>query len=76
MQEIARLKGVVGIHFYSSYLQERPCTNQVIRAVEDLVQLGGIDIVGLGIDFFPTVGKWAEFQNAQGTGISPGRFPT
>jgi len=35
--------------------------------VDDLVRMGGIEVVGLGIDFFPSQGAWAEFQRAQGT---------
>lgn len=64
---IARLRGVIGIHFYSSYLGPTPCVLAVLNAVDDLVQKGGIDVVGLGVDLFPTDGAWGDFQRAQGT---------
>lgn len=67
VRAIADRQGVVGIHFYSSYLGPRPNVLQVLDAVDKLVQLGGIGVVGLGIDFFPSQGNWRDFQQAQGT---------
>jgi len=67
VRAIADRGGVVGIHFYTSYLGAKPNVLQVVDAVEDLVRLGGIEVAGLGVDFFPTEGAWGEFQRAQGT---------
>ena len=67
VRAIADRGGVVGIHFYSSYLGPKPCVLQVLDAVADLVRMGGIGVVGLGVDYFPTAGAWGDFQRAQGT---------
>jgi membrane dipeptidase len=64
---IKRLRGVIGIHFYSSYLGARPTVGRVVDAVDDLVRQAGMEVVGLGVDLFPTDGPWRDFQRAQGT---------
>jgi membrane dipeptidase len=64
---VARLGGVVGIHFYSSYLGARPHVIQVLDAVDYLAEKAGIQTVALGVDFFPTDGGWGDFQRSQGT---------
>jgi membrane dipeptidase len=67
VKAIADRKGVIGIHFYSSYLGVRPSVIQVLDAVDHLVERAGVGVVALGVDFFPTDGKWQDFQRAQGT---------
>jgi membrane dipeptidase len=67
VRAIADRHGVVGVHFYSSYLGPRPNVLQVLDAIDTLVRLGGMGVVALGIDFFPSQGKWRDFQQAQGT---------
>lgn len=67
VRAIADSGGVVGIHFYSSYLGNKPTVERVADAVDDLAKKGGIETVGLGVDLFPTEGEWKAFQNAQGT---------
>jgi len=67
VRAIADRQGVVGIHFYSSYLGRNPTVAHVIKAVDQLVQMGGVGVVALGIDFFPSQGAWGDFQRAQGT---------
>jgi membrane dipeptidase len=67
LKALRRLRGVVGIHFYSSYLGERPSVAQVLDAIDFIAARAGPETVALGVDFFPTEGKWAEFQRAQGT---------
>jgi membrane dipeptidase len=67
LKALADRGGVLGIHFYSSYLGQRPTVAQVIDVVDYLVRRVGTKAVGLGVDFFPTDGKWRDFQKAQGT---------
>jgi membrane dipeptidase len=67
VQAIARARGAVGIHFYSSYLGAAPNVLDVLDAVRDLARMGGVDVVCLGIDLFPSQGAWQAFQRAQGT---------
>ncbi|MBM3238893.1 hypothetical protein FJZ31_21590 [Candidatus Poribacteria bacterium] len=96
IRAIAQNGGVLGLHFYSTYMAKRfpplakggqgEFANDAVAkqppapfvkgeiGVSDLVDhidyianLVGIDHVGLGADFFPTYGEWAEFQEAQGT---------
>lgn len=76
IRAIAQNGGVLGLHFYSTYMAKRLANGIVAEeiGVSDLVDhidyianLVGIDHVGLGADFFPTYGEWAEFQEAQGT---------
>ena len=76
IRAIAQNGGVLGLHFYSTYMAKRLANGTVAKdiGVSDLVDhidyianLVGIDHVGLGADFFPTYGEWAEFQKAQGT---------
>jgi membrane dipeptidase len=67
VKAIADSKGVIGIHFYSSYLGARPTVMKAVDAIDYLVERAGVGVVGLGVDFFPSDGKWREFQQAQGT---------
>ena len=67
VRAIADSGGVVGIHFYSSYLGNKPTLERVADAVDDLVKKGGMETVSLGVDLFPTEGEWKAFQNSQGT---------
>jgi membrane dipeptidase len=76
IRAIAQNGGVLGLHFYSTYMAKRLANGIVAEeiGVSDLVDhidyianLVGIDHVGLGADFFPDHGEWAEFQKAQGT---------
>jgi len=67
VEAIARTNGVIGIHFYSSYLGQNPGTAHALDAIDELVKAGGIETVALGVDLFPTEGAWGDFQRAQGT---------
>ena len=76
IRAIAQNGGVLGLHFYSTYMAKRLDDGTVAEEISpsDLVDhidyianLVGIDHVGIGADFFPTHGEWAEFQQAQGT---------
>ncbi|HZW35093.1 MAG TPA: membrane dipeptidase [Isosphaeraceae bacterium] len=66
LRAVARSRGVVGLHFYSSYLGPIPTVRQVADQVDYIAQVVGIDAVALGCDFFPTEGAWGDFQRAQG----------
>jgi len=67
--------GVFGQHFYHSYLGWRAeRKGRVHLKVEDLLEAIdyaarelGVDHVALGCDYFPSKGRWASFQRAQGT---------
>ncbi len=67
LKAIAGTRGVIGLHFYSSYLGQRPTVLNVLDAIDYLVRHAGVDTVGLGVDFFPREGAWRDFQQAQGT---------
>jgi membrane dipeptidase len=67
LRAIAQRGGVVGIHFYTSYLGPLPTVRHVVEQVDYIAQVAGIDSVALGCDFFPTEGSWRAFQEAQGT---------
>ena len=76
IRAIAQNGGVLGLHFYSTYMAKRLANGKIAEkiGVSDLIDhidyisnLVGINHVGLGADFFPTYGEWAEFQQAQGT---------
>jgi membrane dipeptidase len=66
LRAIARRRGVVGLHFYTSYLGQIPTVRQVADQVDYVAQAAGIDTVALGCDFFPTQGEWRDFQRSQG----------
>ena len=66
LRALAALRGVVGIHFYSTYLGNQPSTEQVVQQIDYLANLVGIETVALGVDFFPTTGAWEKFQRDQG----------
>jgi membrane dipeptidase len=67
LKALAARRGVLGIHFYSSYLGKNPTVERVVDHIEYITQLVGIETVGLGVDFFPSEGVWREYQLAQGT---------
>ncbi len=66
VRAIADRNGVIGVHFYTSYLAPRPNVLNVLNAIDELAAMAGIGVVGLGIDFFPSTGAWREFQLTQG----------
>ena len=57
--------GVLGVHFFASYLGSRPNVERVVDQVDYIAQVAGIETVSLGVDFFPKTGAWAEFMKAQ-----------
>ena len=67
LRALAERRGVLGIHFYSTYLGENPVVSRVVDQVDYISDVAGIDTVALGVDLFPTTGPWREFQLAQGT---------
>jgi membrane dipeptidase len=67
VRAVVKNKGVIGVHFYSSYLGARPTVASALDAIDDLVRRAGAETVGLGVDLFPTDGPWRDFQKAQGT---------
>jgi membrane dipeptidase len=67
MEAMASRQGVIGVHFYSSYLGPQPTVTQAVDAIDYIARRIGVESVGLGVDFFPTEGQWRDFQLAQGT---------
>lgn len=67
LRALAGTGGLIGIHFYTTYLGPAPTPEDVFKQVDYVAQLIGIDHVALGVDFFPTEGAWKELQIAQGT---------
>jgi len=65
LKALAARRGVIGLHFYSSYLGQKPSVREVVDQVDYIANLVGIDTVGLGIDLFPSTGAWREFQLSQ-----------
>jgi membrane dipeptidase len=63
---LAKTAGMIGIHFYTSYLGPTPTPEDVYKQVDYVANIVGIDHVGLGIDFFPTYGAWKKLQVDQG----------
>ncbi|MBI2192728.1 MAG: membrane dipeptidase [Planctomycetes bacterium] len=67
IRALAQSGGLLGIHFYTTYLGPNAAPDDVFRQVDYVAQLVGIDHVALGVDFFPTEGPWYDLQVAQGT---------
>ena len=67
LKALASRRGLIGIHFYSTYLGPAPCPERVVDQINRIADVAGIDTVALGCDFFPTNDPWAELQHAQGT---------
>ncbi len=67
LKALASRDGLLGIHFYRSYLGSQPSVDRVVDQVDHIANLVGIDTVGLGIDFFPTHGPWKKHQLDQNT---------
>lgn len=66
LKALASKRGYFWVHFYSTYLGPAPCPERVVDQIDRTVDVAGIDTVGLGCDFFPASGPWAEMQHAQG----------
>jgi membrane dipeptidase len=66
LKALASNGGIIGIHFYTTYLGENPTPDKVVDQMDRIVSTVGIDAVALGCDFFPNTGAWAEMQYAQG----------
>jgi membrane dipeptidase len=67
LRAIASTGGTLGIHFYTTYLGPDPKPEDVIRQVDYLAGLIGMEHIALGVDFFPTEGAWKALQVDQGT---------
>ena len=67
LQALAATGGLIGIHFYTSYLGPTPTPEGVVDQIDYIAELVGIDHVALGVDFFPTEGVWYQLQVDQGT---------
>ena len=67
VKALAVHRGVLGIHFYTTYLGPKPTVARVVEQVDHLANLVGIETVSLGVDFFPTEGPWVQLQHDQGT---------
>lgn len=66
IRALASTGGLLGIHFYTTYLGPTPTPEGVVRQIDHVAQLVGIDHVALGVDFFPTDGVWYDLQVSQG----------
>ncbi|MEE2709338.1 MAG: membrane dipeptidase [Gemmatimonadota bacterium] len=66
LRAIADTGGVLGIHFYITYLGPNPTPADVVKQIDYVADLVGIDHIALGVDFFPTDGVWYDLQVAQG----------
>lgn len=64
---VAGTGGVLGVHFFTSYLGPNPAPAGVVRQVLHVRDVAGIDHVALGVDFFPTDGDWNKLVQATGT---------
>ena len=67
IRALAATGGLLGIHFYTTYLGPTPTPEGVVRQIDHVAQLVGIDHVALGVDFFPTDGVWYDLQVSQGS---------
>lgn len=67
LKAIAAKGGLIGIHFFTTYLGEHPAPLDVYKQVDYLADRMGIDHIALGVDFFPTEGAWRRFQSDQNT---------
>ena len=67
LRDLAATGGVLGVHFYTTYLGPDPGPDDVVRQIDYVAALVGIEHVALGGDFFPTDGPWFDLQEAQGT---------
>ncbi len=66
IRALAATGGLLGVHFYTTYLGPAPAPEGVVRQIDHVAGLVGIDHVALGVDFFPTDGVWYDLQVAQG----------
>jgi membrane dipeptidase len=68
---MAEKGGVLGVHFFYSYLRKEGKKHinlkDLLDKIDYCVENLGIDSVALGADFFPTTGSWVDLQHAQGT---------
>lgn len=70
VRAIIEKKGFIGINFYSCFLREDGAAtlDDVLRHIDGIAELGGIDVLGFGSDF-DGIDEWPE-----GLG-NPGDFP-
>ncbi|MCZ6678129.1 MAG: membrane dipeptidase [Candidatus Poribacteria bacterium] len=67
IRALASTGGVLGVHFYTTYLGPSPSPEDVFQQIDYIANLVGIDHVALGVDFFAIEGAWRDLQVAQGT---------
>jgi len=67
LRALAGSGGLLGIHFFTTYLGDNPTPADVVKQVDHVAQTVGIDHVALGADFFPTGGAWRRLQADQNT---------
>jgi membrane dipeptidase len=66
LKTLAKTGGLLGVHFYITYLTPEPTLEGLCNQVRYIANLVGIDHVALGVDFFPTQGAWRKMQGDQG----------
>lgn len=62
---MAEKGGLLGVHFFWEFVQKEGKPHIALGDLLDQIELAvaslGIDHVALGVDYFPTTGKWATF---------------
>jgi len=66
LRALASRRGLIGVHFYSTYLGVAPCPERVVDQISRIANVAGIETVALGCDFFPTDELWVGLQRSQG----------
>ena len=67
--EIAKRHGVIGVNFYTDFIQGANCTvTALVRHIEHICKVGGEDTVGLGADFDGMQSLPMHFRGVQDLG--------
>lgn len=51
IQELIRRRGLIGINFFASFVGENPVMDDLIRHMDQILEMGGEDVLALGTDF-------------------------
>ena len=58
LKELIRRKGIIGMNFFSNFVGEEPRMEDILRHMDQVLELGGEDCLALGGDFDGCAGRF------------------
>ena len=60
LKELIRRKGIIGMNFFSNFVGEEPKVEDLLRHMDQVLEMGGEDCLAIGSDFDGCSGRFPE----------------